>query len=302
MGAVICGRKMLYCVVALLRDLQLKIMMHCATPIRQFMFRTREPTGAVTQKPAVAAVQEPMPEAAPAPKEEPGQEAQEIPQVGAPPVEPIQLDAPAADDAAARQAHEAAEAKRKAEFDAKQAEKRAAEQAALDKLAAMSDDDAIKASMRHISDATEKITRRNMKEQVAEHIQALCRRDATFARRTMLPGKSMILCFQYITRKAYEYVQDEMKANDIKPGPGQESYGCDVPDGLCFQWAQDYFDAPVEKDEEKFVPKPYVPKSGKKSTPKKAEKAKKEPKPKPTPRPKENPGVDGQISLLGEAG
>ena len=64
-----------------------------------------------------------------------------------------------------------------------------------------------------------------MKEQVAEHVQALCQRDPTFARRTMLPGKSMVLCFQYLTKKAFEYVQDEMKANGIEPGPGQEGYG-----------------------------------------------------------------------------
>lgn len=235
---------------------------------------------------------------APAPKAE---LAQDPPQIGSTPVEPIRLDGPAADDAAARQAHEAAETKRKAEWDANQAKKRAAEQVALDKLAAMSDEDVIKASMRHIGDATEKITRRNMKEQVAEHIQALCQKDAAFARRTMLPGKSMVLCFQYITRKAYDYIQDEMKANDIKPGPGQEGYGCDIPDDLCFQWARNYFDAPVEQDKEKFVPRPYVPKSGNESTPKKVQKTKKEPKPKPAPKPKENPGVDGQISLMGAA-
>lgn len=237
-------------------------------------------------------------EPTPAPKAE---LAQDPPQIGSTPVEPIRLDGPAADDTAARQAHEAAETKRKAEWDADQAKKRAAEQVALDKLAAMSDEDVIKASMRHVSDATEKITRRNMKEQVAEHIQALCQKDAAFARRTIMPGKSMVLCFQYITRKAYEYVQDEIKANGIKPGPGQEGYGCDIPDDLCFQWARNYFDAPVEQDKEKFVPRPYVPKSGNKSTLKKTQKAKKEPKPKPTPKPKENPGVDGQISLMGAA-
>lgn len=258
-----------------------------------------EPVETVEKPPkaeAVAAAQEPpKAEAAPAPREEAPKEAQETPQVGGTPVGPIQLDAPAADDAA-RKAHEAAEAQRRAEWEAGQARKKAERQAALDKLAAMSDADAIRESTRRVGDATEKITRRNMKEQVAEHVQALCQKDATFARRTMLPGKSMVLCFQYLTKKAFEYVQDEMKANGIEPGPGQEGYGCDVPDDLCFQWARDYFDAPVEEKEEKFVPNPYVPRSGGKAAPKKA---KKEPKPKPAPKPKENPGIDGQISLLG---
>ena len=257
-----------------------------------------EPVGAVREPPeaeAVAAAQEPpKAEAAPAPREEAPKEAQEAPQVGGTPVGPIQLDAPAAD--AARKAHEAAEAQRRAEWEAGQARKKAERQAALDKLAAMSDADAIRESTRRVGDATEKITRRNMKEQVAEHVQALCQRDPTFARRTMLPGKSMVLCFQYLTKKAFEYVQDEMKANGIEPGPGQEGYGCDVPDDLCFQWARDYFDAPVEEKEEKFVPNPYVPRPVGKA---KKDKPKKEPKPKPAPKPKENPGIDGQISLLG---
>lgn len=62
----------------------------------------------------------------------------------------------------------------------------------------------------------------------------------------------------------------------------------------------DYFDADDvqedKKDEEKFIPKPYVGKSGAKSA--KKDNAKKEPR--PTPKPKYNSNVDGQISLLGE--
>lgn len=257
------------------------------------------PVGADTDPPAteaMTAVQEtPKAGAAQAPCEEAPEAVQEAPQVGGVPAGPIQLEAPA-DDTAARQAHEAAEAKRKAEWEARQAEKKAAEQAALDKLAAMSDADAVRESTRRIGDATEKITRRNMKEQVAEYIQALCRTDPTFARRTMLPGKSMILCFRHITRKAYEYVQDEMKAGGIEPSRDQEGYGCDIPDGLCLEWAKDYFDAPVEQTEEQFVPRPYVPKSGGRATPKNARKG---PKQKPAPKPREAPGIDGQISLVG---
>lgn len=109
---------------------------------------------------------------------------------------------------------------------------------------------------------TEKLTRRNMKECVAEYIQTMCIEDPAFARKTMHPRKTMIRCFQYISRKAWAYIQDELKANGIQPGPGQQGYGSDIPDDLCFQWAVDYFNDPDAKedheDEEEFVPKPYI--------------------------------------------
>ena len=69
-----------------------------------------------------------------------------------------------------------------------------------------------------------------MKECVSEHIQMLCMEDTAFARLTMHPKKNMIRCFQYINRKAWDYVQDELKASGTRPGPGQQTYGCDVPD------------------------------------------------------------------------
>lgn len=206
-----------------------------------------------------------------------------------------------------RKAHEEAEAKRKAEFDAKQAAKNAAMQEQLAKLAAMSDEEVLAASMQRVSEDTEKLTRRNMKECVAEHIQTKCLEDPAFARLTMHPKKNMIHCFQYISRKAWEYVQDELKANGIKPGPGQQAYGCDVPDGLCYQWAEDYFHDPDAKedhaDEEKFVPKPYTGGTSKSKTTGKKDKGKKKaekkppetPKPEPDPKPKDN---EGQMSLL----
>ena len=103
----------------------------------------------------------------------------------------------------ARRAHEAAEAKRKAEWDAKQAEKRRAEQAALERLDAMGPAELLKAAAKRVSADTEKLTRRNMKESVAEFIQTKCIDDLGFARLTMHPRKSMIHCFQYISRKAW---------------------------------------------------------------------------------------------------
>ena len=69
-----------------------------------------------------------------------------------------------ADEEKRRAEHEAAEAKRKAEWEAKQAEKKKALQEQMDRLAAMSDDEVVAASMQRVSGDVEKLTRRNMKE------------------------------------------------------------------------------------------------------------------------------------------
>ena len=200
----------------------------------------------------------------------------------------------------ARRAHEAAEAKRKAEWDARQAEKQRAEQAALEKLDAMSPAELLKAAAKRVSADTEKLTRRNMKESVSEFIQTKCIDDLDFARLTMHPRKSMIHCFQYISRKSWDYVQDELKANGVQPGPGQQGYGCDIPDDLCYQWAEDYFRDPDAKedqgDEEKFVPQPYRGKTSSKSVSKKKKEEKKN-KPEKKELPKKAEADDGQISL-----
>ena len=206
--------------------------------------------------------------------------------------------APAQDDTEKRKAHEEAEAKRKAKWEAKQAAKKQAEEAALKKLATMSDDEAIAASVKRISTDTERLTRRNMKECVAEHIQELCKKDTAFARRTIHPQKNMVKCFKYINRMAKEYVKQEMEDNDIQPDGG--GYGCDVPDGLCYQWAEDYFNATDasedQEKEEKFVPKPYTGTTAKPA--KKTEKAKTKPKKQQS---KPSGGYE-QISLEGVIG
>ena len=117
----------------------------------------------------------------------------------------------------------------------------------------------------------------------------------------MHPRKSMIHCFQYISRKAWDYIQDELKASGIQPGPGSQGYGCDVPDDLCYQWAEDYFRNPDakedHKEEEKFVPNPYYGKDFARTT-KKKQKEKKKAEAKPKPVQKEKPANDGQLSLL----
>ena len=240
------------------------------------------------QKPQ-AKVTEPEPEqkpekAAPAPaKEQPKPEppkkelAMDLTDHAIPAGKPL-----AGSEEAKRKAHEEAEAKRKAEWDAKQAAKKQAREKALRAIKDMSDAEVASASTERVRKDVERLTRRNMKECVSEHLQNLCRKDPVFAQQILLPQKSMVHCFQYINRKAKDYIQQEMKDNDIKPENGV--YGGDVPDGLCYQWAEDYFndpDAPEDKEkEEEFIPRPYVGSSASKS--KKADKskstAKKEPK------------------------
>ena len=164
----------------------------------------------------------------------------------------------------------------------------------------MSPAELLKAAAKRVSADTEKLTRRNMKESVAEFIQTKCIDDLDFARLTMHPRKSMIHCFQYISRKAWDYVQDELKANGVQPGPGQQAYGCDIPDDLCYQWAEDYFRDPNAKedqgDEEEFVPQPYRGKTSSKSVSKKKKEEKKN-KPEKKESPKKAEADDGQISL-----
>ena len=209
-----------------------------------------------------------------------------------------------ADEAKKKAEHEAAEAKRKAEFDAKQAEKKRAFEEQLAKLDAMSDEEALNAAIQRTATDTEKLTRRNMKELVTEYIQTKCCEDPAFARLVMHPQKNMVRCFQYITRKAYEYIQDEIKANGIKLGTGAQGYGSDIPDDLCYHWSEEYFRTPGVKEdedkEEKFTPKPYKGSTASKTIKKPAKKE--EPKPEPKPEPaKEVPAESDQISLFGVA-
>ena len=210
-----------------------------------------------------------------------------------------------------RAEHEAAEARRKAEWEARQQAKREAEQAQLAKMSALSDEEVAAEAMKRVGADTERLTRRNMKECVSEYIQTLCLEDPDFARLTMHPRKTMIHCFYYINRKAREFVEQEMKDNDIKPENGV--YGSDVPDDLCYQWAEEYFRDPDAKEdqekEEKFVPRAYNGKSsvmskntkaaGKKTAGKEKNEKKEEKKP-------QEKGADGgqfeQMTLAGLAG
>ena len=206
------------------------------------------------------------------------------------------------DEEKKRAEHEAKEAERKAAFEARQTAKKKAYDEQLACAENMTDEEVIEAAVVRAGEDTEKITRRNMKDCVAEHIQTLCLSDPAFARLTMHPRKKMAHCFQYITRKAWEYIQDELKANEIRPGQGAAGYGCDVPDGQCYQWAEDYFRDPTakedEEEEETFTPKPYPGKSASKTkvkTP--AEKKKTEKKPPEKKVEEKKPANDDQLSF-----
>lgn len=201
------------------------------------------------------------------------------------------------DDTAKRKAHEAAEAKRRAEWEAAQQAKKQKRNEALQKIKSMSDADIIAASTKRISTDVERITRRNMKECVSEHIQDLCRKDPAFARLTMHPKKSMINCFRYINRKAKDFILQEMEENGIPKDSG--GYGSDVPDGLVYQFAEDYFndtDAPEDQEkEEKFIPKSYAGAAAKAK--KAAPKAKKSEKPAGKAQKQEQSGNYEQMTL-----
>ena len=202
-----------------------------------------------------------------------------------------------------RAEHEAAEAKRKAEWEARQQAKKDAERVQMERIMAMSEEELMSESMKRVGTDTEKLTRRNMKECVSEYIQTACLEDAAFARQVMLPQKNMVRCFQYINRKAYEYVQDEMKAAGIQPGRNTPCYSSDIPDDLCYHWAEEYFrtaDVKEDKeDEEEFVPKPYA---GRTTTASKGKKTgtKKSPAKKPEQKKAEKKAStgDGQISFM----
>ena len=203
-----------------------------------------------------------------------------------------------------RKEHEEAEAKRKAEWEAKKQAKEEEILFAWENATALDDEALAAASSKRVGDDSERLTRRNMKQCVTEMIQIFCHEDLDLARQVMHPRKNMVNCFRYITRKAKEFVLQEMKDNDIKPD--REGYGSDVPDDLCYQWAKEYFfdmEAPEDKDpnEEQFVPKPYVGKTTTSKAKKKTEKKKSEPKKveAPTPAPTANEGQLDMFSMLG---
>jgi hypothetical protein len=164
----------------------------------------------------------------------------------------------------------------------------------------MSDNEAMSASAKRLGDEAERLTRRNMKICVTEHIQTKCFDDPSFARPALQPRKSMINCFRYINRQAQDFLKKEMEETGERPVG--DCYGNDVPDDLCYGWAEDYFrdpDAPEDAvKDEKFVPKPYYGGvSSQKPKSKKKEPAKPKPVPIPTKEPVHSDSAQQQLSL-----
>ena len=149
---------------------------------------------------------------------------------------------------------------------------------------AMTRDETIRAAMDRVRTETERLTRRSMKEFVAEYLQTRCLEDAALARMTLQAGKSMAGCFQYINGKAWDYAQEERKANAVRSDQGEQVYGCDVPDELCYQWAEEYFRAAeLPEKPKKASPVPNQDRESKTGKPAK---------------PAEHPEDEGQMSLL----
>lgn len=169
--------------------------------------------------------------------------------------------------------YESKEAMHRKEWEDKQAKKKAAEQAELDAIHSLSDEEAMSRSLRRISEDTDKMIRRNMKVCVSEYIQALSLSDPDLARNTLLPRKTMRNCFRYIIRKAREYLETEGSLDTEEPLEAENTgnhrpgslgmtgtlYG-DVPDDLCYAWAEEYFrSSDIKEDQEKedvYVPLP----------------------------------------------
>lgn len=215
---------------------------------------------------------------------------------------------------AKKRAHEESEAKRKAEWEQKKKEREEKILMDWEKAVDVTDDQLSEISVKRLGDMTERLTRRNMKLCVTEYVQTLCYENMELARNAMHPAKSMINCFKYINRKALEYLKQQQEDTGEKAIDGV--IGGDVPDDLCYQWAQEYFmnlDVQEDKtDEDKeFVPKPYhssTTSRAKKKEVKKEETPKKDSPKKAEPVSSEMEGQvqlsfdgDPQMTLLGDA-
>ncbi len=177
-----------------------------------------------------------------------------------------------------KQKHEAEEAKRKAEWEAKKKAREDEIQFAWEEAIDLPEGELIEKSVERVGQMTERLTKRNMKLCVTEYVQMMCYENPKIAQNIMHPRKCMLNCFKYINEKALEYLKQERKEmGEIEIDPN--AIGGDVPDELCYQWAEEYFldlEAKVDKTEadEEFKPKAFVPKTTLRS--KKKEPAKKE--------------------------
>lgn len=200
-------------------------------------------------------------------------------------------------EAQKKAAFEAEEAKRKAEFDAKKAKKDEEIQIEWEINTMMSPEELFAKAKDTLSVGIERITQKSMKECVGAHLIAVSQQQEVIARHIFHPEKSLVNCFRYINRKAKEYLEEYMKLTDEKQDKNGV-IGIDIPDNLCYQWAEEYFsytNIPEDhEDEEKFVPRTYRPTTTTKATKKTAPKKKETPPPPPAPKVEE----PAQMSML----
>lgn len=193
-----------------------------------------------------------------------------------------QDDEPDKNDGAGKKDNDPAEkeAARKAEWERKQAKKKEDEAHRLDEIQNMDPSQIATASSGLITQGVERLTRRNMKIEVGEHIKRMCVENPEFARKVMHPRKSIMRCFQFISKKARDYLMEEKKQlgedSDFGYGGGRMDTCGDVPDELCYAWAVEYYEASdldIDKDKDEKYKPGYVPK---KNASKSAAKSKKE--------------------------
>lgn len=192
-------------------------------------------------------------------------------------------------EAEKKKAFEEEEAKRKAEFDAKKAKRDEEIQIEWEINTMMTTEDLIEAAKNNIKTGVERITQRNMKESVAAYIIELSQKSENLSRNILHPKKSITNCYKYINRKARGYLEEQMKLTGEKPDKNGV-IGIDIPDNLCYQWAEEYYSSTNidedHEDEEKFEPKKYT--SSYKPPVKKNDKKKKVTAPKAETPPQEN--------------
>lgn len=192
-------------------------------------------------------------------------------------------------EAEKKKAFEEEEAKRKAEFDAKKAKRDEEVQIEWEMNLMVSPEELFAKAKSILSTDIERITQKTMKECVGAHIINASQHNEIIAQHVVHPEKNSVNCFKYINRKAREYLEEYMKFTGEKPDKNGV-IGIDIPDNLCYQWAEEYFsstDIPEDhEDEEKFEPKKYT--SSYKPSTKKNDKKKKVSAPKAETPPQEN--------------
>ena len=197
-------------------------------------------------------------------------------EITTPPAE--QQKTPEQTEAEKKKAFEEEEAKRKAEFDAKKAKRDEEVQIEWELNLMVTQEELFANAKSILSKDIERITQKTMKECVGAHIINASQHNEIIAQHVVHPEKNSVNCFKYINRKAREYLEEYMKFTGEKQDKNGV-IGIDIPDNLCYQWAEEYFsstDIPEDhEDEEKFVPKKYTssykPSTKKKATAPKAE-------------------------------